>query len=62
MVSKILLGMSTTTNIHFLQFKIQSHLQKRGIRTHTEEKPKHFNITFAIVPFSRKNTSTKLPS
>ena len=32
MVSKIWAGMSTTTtNIHFLQFKIQSHLQKQGI-------------------------------
>ena len=29
MVSKILVGMST--NIHLLKFKIQSHLQKRGL-------------------------------
>ena len=30
MVSKIWVGMSTT-NINLLQFKIQSHLQKRGL-------------------------------
>ena len=38
MVSKIWVGMSTI-NIHLLQFKIQSHLQKcRYIRNHSEEK------------------------
>ena len=29
-ISKIRVGMSTTTTIHLLRFKIQSHLQKRG--------------------------------
>ena len=59
----------STSNIDLLQFKIQSHLQKRGfecryIRTHSEEKPsKIFNLTFAIIcRFSHQNTLTKLPS
>ena len=46
MVSKIWVNFNVYyTNIHLPQFKIQSHLQKRGIliRTHTKEKP--FNIT-----------------
>ena len=50
----------SATNIHLLQFKIQSHLQKRGLsiplhQTHTEGKPsKISNITFAIFPIIHK--------
>ena len=50
MVSKVWVGMSTT-NVHLLQFKIQSHFQKnvdfecRYIRTHSEGKGKKQNKT-----------------
>ena len=48
------------------KFKVTSKnadFECRRIRTHTEEKPsKISNIKFAILPYSYKNTSTKLPS
>ena len=56
MVSKIWVGMPTT-NIHLLQFKIQSHCKNADfecqyIRTHTEENPSEIsNITVTILPF-----------
>ena len=52
-----------TTNIHLLQFKIQSHLENmnfecRYIRIHTEEKASEIsNITFATLPFPILNTA-----
>ena len=53
-----------STNIHWFQFKIQSHFECWYIRTHTDEKPsKISNITFAILQFiHRKKTLTKWPS
>ena len=58
-----------TTDIHLPQFKIQGQLQKnadfkfRYIKIHTEKKTsKIFNITFAILPFSYRNTLIKLLS
>ena len=47
MVSKIWVGMSTTT-IHWLQFKIQSHLQKRRLwmRVHHSLIPKKNSLKF----------------
>ena len=67
MVSKILMGMSST-NIHLLQYKIQSHFENvdfecRNIRTQSEETPsKICNITFTVLTFPYQNTLTKLPS
>ena len=65
-MSKIWVRMFTT-KIYLLRFKIQSHLQIRGlcryVRPHPEEKPsKTSNITFAILHFSHQNTLTKSPS
>ena len=66
MVSKFLVGMSTT-NIHLLQFKIQSHLQETwtlnaGTSYLIPKKncQKIFTITFASLPFLHENTLTKL--
>ena len=69
MVSKIWVGMSAT-NIHLLQFKIQSHLQKRGLWMMVHQNSlrkgkktsKISNIKFAILPFSPQNNLTKLSS
>ena len=67
MVGKIWVGM-TSNNIHLLQFKIWSHLQKQKIWM-----PVHQNsfrrkkiseisyITFAILHFLKQNAVTKLP-
>ena len=61
MVSKCWVGMSTT-DIHLLQFKItckNADFECRYIRTQTKEKTfKISNSTFAILPFSHKNTLT----
>ena len=48
MVSKIWVGMSTT-DLYWLQFKIQGHLQTKLFKIS--------NITSAILPFSHKNTN-----
>ena len=49
-----------------LKFKVfckNGDFEFRYIKTHSEEKPSEIsNITFAILPFSHQNTSTKLPS
>ena len=71
MVSKIWVGLSAT-NIHLLQFKIQSYLQKWDLsnihqnsfwKKKQQNKTKQKNIsnnTFAILHFSYKNASSKL--
>ena len=67
MVSKIGVGM-TTINIHLLQFKILSHLQKRGFWMPVHENScwrktsEIYYITFAILLFSHQNTLVKLLS
>ena len=59
----------STSNIHLLQFKILSHVQKKSgfkfpyIKTHTEENPSKISkIAYAILSFSHKDTLTKSPS
>ena len=52
--SKIWVGMSTT-NIHLLQFKIQSHLQKRGlwmpVHQNSFRRKKHLKFLTLHLPF-----------
>ena len=65
MVSKIWVGMSTT-NIHLLQSKIQSHLRKtRTLDACTSELTlymKKNRLKFLTLHSSKKGTWTKLPS
>ena len=57
-----------TINIHLLQLKVQSHLQKRGLwisvnqNSYRRKPSKISNIIFLISPFSYNNTLTKLAS
>ena len=56
MINKIWAGM-VTTNIHLLQFKIQSNLEKRGVwmavhqNSFQRKSSKISSITFAILHF-----------
>ena len=59
----------STTNIHLYsnsKFKVtckNADFEYQYIRSHTEEKRSEISdVTFAILPFSHENTSTKLPS
>ena len=68
MVSKIWGGMATA-NIHLLQFKIQSHLQKRGLGMPVNRNLyqrisclKFLTLHSPFYLFSHKNTLNKFPS
>ena len=55
-----------TTDIHLRKFKIQSHLQKRGLEWRhiitLIAKKNHLKNSNITLRFSHKNTLTKLPS